>query len=433
MITMIPRSKLEPHPDNPRQDLGDLSELAASIKKSGLLQNLTVVPSPGFPDKYRIIIGHRRFAASEIAGLDELPCTIEEMDAATQVATMLAENMQRNDLTISDQVNGIQVMMNLGEDVKAISDKTGLSATTVRRRAKLADLDQEKLQKAEKRGATLMDLVEITKIEDASLRESVLDAAGTANFNDRLMRAKEQQKAVKELEKARMLLEPWAKLVRRDEWNKDNRPSEYVRSITLGSQTADYTKPTNHPEDSEYVCVYTVSSSYMTVYRIIGEAPIDNEAQKREIEQKNQQARMAACKEVCENTYRLREDFMRNEFRGSRDQTEAVMNIARFCIILTRGTHMTDDDLKRYESLIAAKSTTNPVLELGTAAFCLLDGGFQKQSYSTWNGLHNANDKLDAVYQFLTEIGYQMSDDEIAWQNGTHPCFTCSIIEKDGE
>lgn len=63
MITYIPRSKLEPHPDNPRKDLGDLSELAASIQKQGLLQNLTVVPSPDTPDKYRIVIGHRRFNA----------------------------------------------------------------------------------------------------------------------------------------------------------------------------------------------------------------------------------------------------------------------------------------------------------------------------------------------------------------------------------
>lgn len=62
MITMIPRSKLEPHPDNPRKNLGDLSELSASIAKQGLLQNLTVVPSPDDPGKYRIVIGHRRFA-----------------------------------------------------------------------------------------------------------------------------------------------------------------------------------------------------------------------------------------------------------------------------------------------------------------------------------------------------------------------------------
>ena len=134
MITMIPRSKLEPHPDNPRKNLGDLTELAASIERSGLLQNLTVVPHPDKPGMYRIIIGHRRFAASEIVGLDELPCSVEEMDMPTQIATMLAENLQRNDLTIADQVGGVQMMLDLGESVKAISTKTGMSETSVRKR-----------------------------------------------------------------------------------------------------------------------------------------------------------------------------------------------------------------------------------------------------------------------------------------------------------
>ena len=89
MITMIHRSKLEPHPDNPRKDLGDLSELAASIRKQGILQNLTVVPSPDSEDKYRIVIGHRRFAASYIAGLAELPCNIDEKMKSFSISTIL--------------------------------------------------------------------------------------------------------------------------------------------------------------------------------------------------------------------------------------------------------------------------------------------------------------------------------------------------------
>lgn len=144
MVELIHRSKLEPHPDNPRKDLGDLTELAASIQRSGLLQNLTVVPHPDKPDMYRIIIGHRRFAASEIAGLTELPCAIENMSYADQVATMLAENMQRNDLTIADQVNGVQLMIDLGESVKAIADKTGLSETSVRNARRLRSCRRKK-------------------------------------------------------------------------------------------------------------------------------------------------------------------------------------------------------------------------------------------------------------------------------------------------
>ena len=88
---------LTPHPDNPRKDLGDLTELAASIKENGVLQNLTVVPHE---DGYRVIIGHRRLEAAKLAGLTEVPCVIVDMSPKEQVQTMLLENMQRADLTV---------------------------------------------------------------------------------------------------------------------------------------------------------------------------------------------------------------------------------------------------------------------------------------------------------------------------------------------
>lgn len=78
-IKYIPVSKLWRHPDNPRKDLGDVTELAESIKVNGVLQNLTVVPLIGEITKkwdgesYRVIIGHRRLAAAKLAGLEELP------------------------------------------------------------------------------------------------------------------------------------------------------------------------------------------------------------------------------------------------------------------------------------------------------------------------------------------------------------------------
>ena len=184
MITYIHRSKLEPHPDNPRKDLGDLSELAASIQKQGLLQNLTVVPSPDAPDKYRIVIGHRRFNASAIAGLDELPCIIDEkMTYPEQIAVMMSENIQRNDLTITEKVGGVQMMMDLGMDVNEISGNTGISDTTVRRYAKIGKLNKVGLAQAEQRGATLMQFAEICEIEDEDLRQEALEKAGTGEYS----------------------------------------------------------------------------------------------------------------------------------------------------------------------------------------------------------------------------------------------------------
>ena len=66
-IVNIGLEHIHPHPDNPRKDLGDLTELAESIKKNGILQNLTVIPKEGEPGEYIAIIGHRRSAAAKLA------------------------------------------------------------------------------------------------------------------------------------------------------------------------------------------------------------------------------------------------------------------------------------------------------------------------------------------------------------------------------
>jgi len=176
MITTIHRSKLEAHPDNPRKELGDLSELTASIRKQGILQNLTVVPHPDKPDMYRIVIGHRRFSASGIAGIDELPCSIDEnMSYSEQIAVMMSENIQRNDLTITEKVGGVQMMMDLGMNVSEISGNTGISDATVRKYARLSRLNRGGMRQAEQRGATLLQFAEICDIEDESLQKEALE------------------------------------------------------------------------------------------------------------------------------------------------------------------------------------------------------------------------------------------------------------------
>ena len=184
-IVNIAIDRLFPHADNPRKDLGDLSELAASIKASGILQNLTVVPDEldNSNTDFTIIIGHRRYAAAKIAGLTELPCVVVEMSEREQLQTMLVENMQRSDLTVYEQAQGFQMMLNMGDSVAEIAEKSGFSQTTIRRRVKLLDLDRQKFQKAESRGATLNDYLELDKLDSPEDKNKALDAIGTANFN----------------------------------------------------------------------------------------------------------------------------------------------------------------------------------------------------------------------------------------------------------
>lgn len=107
-IIYIGREHLHAHPDNPRKDLGALDELRESIRENGIMQNLTVIPQRGLVDsgEYTILIGHRRFAASE-GILDELPCVVvDDLTDREQVGIMLCENLQRNDLTYYEQAQG---------------------------------------------------------------------------------------------------------------------------------------------------------------------------------------------------------------------------------------------------------------------------------------------------------------------------------------
>ena len=170
-IIYIAAENIKPHPENPRKELGDLTELSESIKKNGILQNLTVIPVEGEPAEYMTIIGHRRYAAGIQAGVTEFPCQIvENLTPREQMSIMLEENMQRNDLTIWEQANGFQMMLDLGETEESIAEKTGFSKTTVRHRLNIAKLNQKVLQEKEKDEGfqlSLKDLYELEKIQDA--------------------------------------------------------------------------------------------------------------------------------------------------------------------------------------------------------------------------------------------------------------------------
>lgn len=132
---MIKVSNLYPHPDNPRKDLGDLTELVESIKKNGIMQNLTVIPIGNERDPeeqadagnialysdFRVLIGHRRLAAAKKAGLESVPCRIvSNISRSDQIGIMLEENMQRNDLSIYEQAQSFQMMLDLGETEEAM-------------------------------------------------------------------------------------------------------------------------------------------------------------------------------------------------------------------------------------------------------------------------------------------------------------------------
>lgn len=120
-----------------------------------------------------------------------------------QVQTMLLENMQRSDLTVYEQAQGFQMMLNLGSTVDEIAEKSGFSATTVRRRVKMTELDQAKLKEVSARQLSLGNFDTLAQIENIKERNKVLEYIGTREFEMNVNRALNRQNAKKNLPKVK--------------------------------------------------------------------------------------------------------------------------------------------------------------------------------------------------------------------------------------
>lgn len=108
---LLPIHKVEPNPDQPRQDFDEdeLQSLADSIAVHGVVQPLTVRELPS--GYYQIIAGERRWRASRLAGLQEVPAVIIEADDKKVMELALIENLQRQDLNPVEEAMGYQILM----------------------------------------------------------------------------------------------------------------------------------------------------------------------------------------------------------------------------------------------------------------------------------------------------------------------------------
>lgn len=440
MIQNIDISRIRPHYDNPRKDLGDLTELAESIKSKGILQNLTVVPwfskitGEGADDPkqqeemgYIAVIGHRRLAAAKLAGLTEVPCAISNMDLREQVATMLLENMQRSDLTVYEQAQGFQMMLDLGETVVDISSKTGFSETTVRRRMKLLELDGNKFKKSVERGATLMDFAELEKINDLTLRNKVLDKVGTSNFKWELQQAIDKEKSQKnkalwvaELEKFATKVESGSGLL-------------WARSYSYNSQVPDITAP----EDVNTVEYFFSISDYgtFTLYKkpVNNSSPSPNAAVQDE-KQKKQREQREALDEVKKRAYQLRINFIKEVSNTTAKKHSGIIIEYLLRVMLDDYYNIDYEDFAEFLDIkvneeddewnfddIAEPIAAQPERHLLIATYLALDS--ERESYYNWSNQFQNNETLNTVYDFLEKLGYETSEEELALRKGTHKLF----------
>lgn len=436
MIKMISVRDIFAHPNNPRKDLGDLTELAESIKESGILQNLTIVPAISTITKkpfdgdpiYTVVIGHRRLAAAKIAGLEEVPCVIADMDEKTQIATMLLENMQRSDLTVYEQAQGFQMMIDLGESVTDISEKTGFSESTVYRRMKLLELDQGKLKESASRGATLSDYIELEKIKDIETRNRVLGKIGTNDFNYELKKAIDEEENQRKFDEMLNEIKKFATEV------EDTEGLEFKGSYYCG-------RLVETPEDvNEIEYFYTTSGNFIYLYSEHQEQSNQEDEEKTKEEQQRQEMKMKV-EEITERTHELRTDFIKSISNATAKKKIAIIVEFALYTMLEQGygyanyqdvVELLDYEVKINEgedgielNNLIEDLNKKPELYLLLTVYSKLGGRGTtlKMNYFDWRYEYSENRNLDKTYELLEKLGYELSEEEQSLKNGTHELY----------
>lgn len=194
---VLPINKIEPNPEQPRTEIGDLSELSASIRQKGVLEPLLVKPVPE-TGMWMIIAGERRWRAANLAGLKEVPCIELDLDERAIAEIALIENMQRKDLTIWEEADGLAALAKtFGYTHDEIAKKISKSRTSVTESMTLAGIPGDIREKCAAAGiAAKSTLLEIARqFDDAAMHVFVDKIAAKSLRRDEVRKAARPEKA----------------------------------------------------------------------------------------------------------------------------------------------------------------------------------------------------------------------------------------------
>lgn len=443
-VHMLWTNQLIPNPDNPRKDLGDIGELEKSIRKNGIMQNLTVVPADENLEEFMVLIGHRRLAAAKAAGLVKVPCVIAAgLTREEQLAIMLEENMQRNDLTVLEQAESFQMMIDLGNTVESLTEKTGFSESTIRHRLKIAELDSEMLRKREEDPdlqLSLTDLYELEKIKSLETRNSVLGAAISGDdLRRRARNAAAQEKLDEAFERCAAImqqagLKPAGKEVKswsaglERVWSDELNNPELIRMLKDKLEELD-------PETK-----YIYLRDYGRIFIMTKKKPQKHEMTEEEKRRKELDKRRKAFVEIQKAYDRRRHDFILNELQGSKlteEQKQEIMTRAiEILLRYGQGTSITKDSIAAYVEEIERWKTTEAqkeaALNMEPWVVMLAAADYDMSLYSgmyrvliQYNGEINTEraEEIKEIYNLLTKYGYEMEPEEKAMLDGTHELY----------
>lgn len=499
-IEMILTGLIEPHPDNPRKDLGDLKELTESIRQNGIYQNLTVVPrrvpmvgddkllipgqiqrcsNPAEKERmqeafnsglkvigYTVIIGHRRLAAAKEANLKKVPCAVVEMAPQKQIETMILENMQRADLTVYEQVKGFQLLLDLGDSIEGIAQKTGFSEKTIKRRTEIARLDPDKLERIMKERGKQLTLEEFDKlagVKDLKTRNKLLEEIGTRNFDYVVAAAKAAEKT-KEMIPA---VQEWIKnlpgkkekVSESEAWGYDLLtlyPGVEIKKWKTEKDKAD--AALKKLQDGETLFYTVTTGGYL---KLLKKREISKPKKKSAAEIKKEKEINAAWDYLVEQSrlsYELRKKFIK-EFEITKSNYNKVME-GFMLLLIARETCYGDVDLNELMAVVGMDGEKFQGATLGKKAIDIiknLDVGKNKIikelpkfiwscfddspeficDGNVWRGQWPEYDRerpdICALYKWLEGLGYQISEVERGLIEGTDIHYHLGDAKKEAE
>lgn len=461
-ITMIETSKLFHHPNN-RKKMGDLSGLAESIRQNGLYHNLTVVPYDPVEhgellnpttnlnfvsgEVYIVVVGNRRLEAAKMAGMNELPCVISNKDLSNQIRTMCEENHHRKSMENYEQADAFQLLLDLGDTVESVAQKSGISVSTVRNRLKLRELDRETLVEAEERGASMTDLLELSKIKDLAKRNAVLEKVGTPDFQLELTEALREQTNAESFEKWIAVAETFA----------ERKP---VLDYTCMTHVRSYStyrpfEPLEIPDDKDSIhYMYVVDGNSVTILKPFVPRTKTPEEIAREVAAEQREAENRALKKFASAHHDLRVKFVTelspavakrhlsdvvtfwsNQLRERLEDDRCYMDLGAKNKHLCKAFGIKPFKGQKAPTAEQIQEVSDRCPEYAFFVWVVLGADSSELLYHRffWHDVdaehpfagqyndHSPNKKLVAIYDLLCKMGYVMSEQEKQLLDGTHP------------
>lgn len=431
-IKLINTSLIDPHPDNPRKNIGDVTDLANSIKANGLLSPLNVVPNG---ERFRVIAGHRRLVACKQAGTGAVPCFVLDLDPLQQLEAMVTENCQREQLTVLEESDAIQGMLDLGATTASVAHQLGRSSDYVRDRAKAASIDNEvRATRDDFSQLTIGQLVAIARYDGRpDLQKKLAQAVGTSNFDYTLSRIERDENDRQWIESVAALLgEPdnGINLIPDPEKPYSDPEWRYAGCMFPSTGTPEETIEKIREQNPAAVSIHTVSQQVYLWTRRDKTADAEKEA-RRAAEQAERDARRHALEEYAAASADKRMAWLHGHLHGIK-RDKLVETTARLGLL-----QIIDPDPQGYTQALSTWNDKCGVEQFTTISGIEPERALAELRYhldepdwavwavqilaariewfidpTDWTTVNDTSRRIPGYYQILQDLGYTPTDDE---------------------